>query len=316
MPVGAIIGGVASIGGALLGASSQKKAAKQANESQQAATQAQLQLGRETMALNKDIYNSNYGVLSPYASRGNVAGESLNALLGLPQAPVMRSPLAAPQGGVQTNPAYSQQAIGGNQDVGIQPNQTGPNSAVSRFLQRHPQFGNQTGVPLPGQPTPTVPSQPAGTPTTTPTAPAITPQSAFQNFANSAGMNFQLEQGANALNNLYAARGMLQSGAAAKGLQDYGQQTALNNYFLPYMGLLGNQQATGAGAASSIAGVGSAFGNTAANINAGMGANIQSGANAASNAALLRGQANSNMWGGIASGLGGLASSFAPKPGF
>jgi hypothetical protein len=75
------------------------------------------------------------------------------------------------------------------------------------------------------------------------------------------------QQGTNALNNMYAGTGMLQSGAAMKGIQNYGQQTALNNYFMPYMGLLGGQQAVGAGAASSVAGVGANFGNTAANIN-------------------------------------------------
>jgi hypothetical protein len=128
-------------------------------------------------------------------------------------------------------------------------------------------------------------------------------------------MQFQLKQGADALNNLYAGAGQLQSGAAMKAMQGFGQQTALNNYFMPYMGLLGGQQAVGAGAASSIAGVGSSFGNTAAAINAGMGANIQNGANSASNAALARGAANANMWAGIGSGIGGLASSFVPMGG-
>jgi hypothetical protein len=41
-----------------------------------------------------------------------------------------------------------------------------------------------------------------------------------------------------------------------------------------------------------------------------MGANIQNGANAASNAALLKGQASSQMWNGIGGALGSFASSF------
>ncbi len=148
---------------------------------------------------------------------------------------------------------------------------------------------------------------PSGTPS------AAAPATAMENFANSAGMQFQLDQGADMINNRYAGLGTLQSGAAMKALQDYGQNTALNNYFMPYMGLLGGQQSVGAGAASSIAGVGANFGNTAANINAGMGANIQSGANSASNSALLNGQANANMWGSIGGALGTAASSFVPR---
>jgi hypothetical protein len=127
-------------------------------------------------------------------------------------------------------------------------------------------------------------------------------------------MQFQLQQGTNALNNLYAGRGMLQSGAAMKGIQNYGQQTALNNYFMPYMGLLGGQQAVGAGAASSVAGVGANFGNTAANINSQMGNAINSGAQNIGNLQLANGQNQSNMWGSIGGALGGLASSFVPTP--
>lgn len=95
----AAIGAVGSIGGALLSASAQKKAANQANAAQQEATQAQLQLGRESLGLNKDIYNSNYALLSPFVGNGLVASNSLNALLNLPQAPTLTSPLAQAPGG-------------------------------------------------------------------------------------------------------------------------------------------------------------------------------------------------------------------------
>jgi hypothetical protein len=174
------------------------------------------------------------------------------------------------------------------------------------------------GLPTPvGAPAP-VSGAPAGTPT--PNAPAnnaLSPQDAFKNFTDSAGMQFQLEQGANALNNLYAAHGALQSGAAMKALQGFGQQTALNNYFLPYLGLLGNQQSIGAGAASSIAGVGQNFGNTAATIAANQGQAIGNGADAVANSQLVRGANNANMDAGIGSALGNIGSSFfAPRPQF
>jgi hypothetical protein len=98
MPPAVIAAGVVAagtIGGAVLGQHAQSKAASQAADTQNAATAAELQLGQESLALNKDIYNSNYDTLSPFVSRGNVAGDALNALLGLPAAPVMHSPLAA-----------------------------------------------------------------------------------------------------------------------------------------------------------------------------------------------------------------------------
>lgn len=162
-------------------------------------------------------------------------------------------------------------------------------------------------VPTPQPTTPATPAVPA-TPAT-PATPAD-PMAPLNSFANSAGMQFQIQQGANALQHNYAARGALQSGAAMKALQDYGQHTALQNYFMPYMGLLGGQQAVGAQAGSAIAGVGSNFGNTAANINGQMGGAIQNGADALSNAALVRGANTANMWGGVGSAIGNVASSY------
>jgi hypothetical protein len=98
-----------------------------------------------------------------------------------------------------------------------------------------------------------------------------------------------------------------------KALQNYGQQTALNNYFMPYMGLLGGQ-AVGSAGRSGVAGVGSNFGNTAANINAGMGQAINSGAQNIGNLQLANGQNRANMYGQIGSALGQFGSSFMPTP--
>jgi hypothetical protein len=318
MPIGAILGAAGSIGGALIGASSQNHAVDQATAAQQQATAQQLELGRESLALNQGIYNSNYNLLSPFVSRGNVAGDQINALLGLRAAPAMTSPMQATQGTAQTgsnslapNP-YSgpnMAQIAAMQNDGIPGNYAQATANLNAWRSAHP------GVD-PFAPAPAATPAPASTPTPTPAAnaPATTPataRSALNDFANSAGMQFQLQQGSNALNNLYAARGMVQSGAAMKGISNYAQDTALNRYFMPYMGLLSGQQNVGAQAGSAVAGVGSSFGNTAANINAGMGNAIGNGADALSNAALLRGQNSANMWGSVGNALGGLASSFA-----
>lgn len=76
MPVGAIIGAAGAIGGSLLGGSSTKKAANTAASAADRTAQA-------NNALSANIYGQNKELLSPYSARGNAAGASLNALLGL-----------------------------------------------------------------------------------------------------------------------------------------------------------------------------------------------------------------------------------------
>lgn len=187
--------------------------------------------------------------------------------------------------------------------------------------------GSTGGTPAPATP------PPAALPAPAPQVPAISPENALSNFANSAGMKFAMQQMANGVNNLYAAHGELQSGAAAKEIQDRAGQMAIQNYFMPYMQMVQAQQAMGAQAASSIAGVGSNFGNTVAGmgqnfansatgINQNMGNALSSGAlnigNANANQAIIGGLANAGIGSAIGSGLGQIGSSFfAPSsPGF
>lgn len=314
--IAAGVGAAGAIGGAVLGASAQKKAAKQAANAQQDATAQQLTLGRETNALNREIYDQNRAILNPFVQRGNVAGDQINALLGLPSqpAPQAAQPQAQPAP-MQPGPmqaAVPQQQLSAPERFrmfrsGMAPNQMATwANKVDNTLNLAEGAHGVLPAPVAAQQV----AQPAPMQSAIPQQPAVNPMSAMENFANSAGMQFQLKQGTNALQNSAAARGMLQSGATLKGLQDYGQQMALNNYFMPYMGLLGGQQATGAGAASSVAGVGQNFVNTAANVMGHQSGAIQSGANALSNSAIARGVAGANMWSGIGSALGGIASSF------
>jgi hypothetical protein len=172
-----------------------------------------------------------------------------------------------------------------------------------------------TGQGLAPPPTPVAPPAQTPAPAAPQTSNALSPQQdALHNFANSAGMQFQLEQGANALNNLYAARGQVQSGAAAKALQSFGQNTALQNYFMPYMSLLGGQQAIGAQSGAAIAGVGSNFGNAAASINQNSANALGQGAmnigNANANNAIIGGLGTANMWNTVGGQLGNVASSY------
>jgi hypothetical protein len=66
----------------------------------------------------------------------------------------------------------------------------------------------------------------------------------FNNFRNSTGYQFGLNQGMQAITGGAASKGLLNSGGALKALQGYGQDYA-NSKFGDYMSLLGNQQTAG-----------------------------------------------------------------------
>jgi hypothetical protein len=138
---------------------------------------------------------------------------------------------------------------------------------MSIFADLIPSGGQAPAAPAP-QAAPPVPQPATGTgsgATTNTLAPV-------NNFAKSAGMQFQLKQGEDAIQNNYAAHGALQSGSAMKALQSYGQQTALNNYFMPYMQMLQGQQNMGASTAASLAGQGATYAGNMANLGSSYGA--------------------------------------------
>ncbi len=286
--IAAAVGAAATIGGAVLSSSSQKKAANRAAESSQQNTQA-----NNALALN--IYGQNKDLLSPYNARGNEAGNAINALLGLggSQAPLQQQPMG--YGGGQNALAASGGPYGGfaTPEGEWMPADlwAGGNSPQMPVNAMNMQYGQPQ--PVAG----TVNAQP-------PAASGASPyQDAFKNFLGSTGFQFQMDQGNKAANQGYAARGMLQSGAALKGLQDRGQQTALNNYFLPYMNLLGQQQGVGLSGASAVAGVGQNYANSVINSN-----NLNSQVQLDSIAA--RSAANQQLYAGIGNAVGGLAGGF------
>jgi len=80
-------------------------------------------------------------------------------------------------------------------------------------------------------------------------------QDAFNNFKNSSGYNFDLQQGTNAITGNAAANGLLNSGSTLKAISNYGQNTA-NNFLQQYiqnqsglagLGIQANNSITGAG---------------------------------------------------------------------
>lgn len=208
MPIGAVIGGVASIGGAILGSKAQKKAA---NTAAQAATDNTA--ANNALALN--IYDQNKTTLSPFVGTGTQATGQINSLLGFGG--------AAPQ------------------------------------------------------------------------------TAAFDKFRDSTGYNFRVNEGARALDNSFASRGVGQSGAAAKRAIQYGQDMGTGEFGNYYNALLG-QQGVGLSAAGAQAGVSTNFVNQTT-------ANNNSGASALANAAIAKSNATGNMWNGIAGGIGNIFGS-------
>jgi hypothetical protein len=155
-------------------------------------------------------------------------------------------------------------------------------------------------------PAPATPATPAQTPAQASAQTQQSAQDAFNQFANSAGMQFQLDTAHDAINNGYAGKGSLQSGAAMQAISDRSQDIALQNYFLPYMNLLGGQQGAGLQAGSAVAGVGTNAANTNAGINGQMGNAIGNNAANQGNLALANGQNQANMWANIGSSFGDI----------
>ena len=146
-------------------------------------------------------------------------------------------------------------------------------------------YGGERGntrTPIYGDATPGTPGMDATT----------AAHNAFDTFHNSDGYQFRLNQGTDAINNNYAARGMLQSGAAMKALTNYGQGAA-SDEFGKYVNYLGGQQATGVNAVNGLAAAGGNYVNQTS-------ANNDSAASATGNAALAAsGQFNSLLQSGL-----------------
>lgn len=95
----AIVGGVASVGSAALGASSASKAAKAQSKAAQAANDTQLKMFYDTQEN-----------LAPYMDQGEQAGKQLNKLTGIDTTDPLASPLLKPitmdQATLEQTPGY------------------------------------------------------------------------------------------------------------------------------------------------------------------------------------------------------------------
>lgn len=137
-------------------------------------------------------------------------------------------------------------------------------------------------------------------------------QQAFQGFRDSTGYQFQQDEARRGVTGSFAARGLGQSGAALKALQDRSQGLA-DSSFGNYLAALQGQQGTGLSAANALAGVGTNFAGA-------VGANNNALADARGNAALA-GAAQTNgllgslaQTGGYLAGQGAFGSSYRTNP--
>lgn len=141
---------------------------------------------------------------------------------------------------------------------------------------------------------------------------------AFQNYLNSTGYNFNLQQGTGAINANAASKGLLNSGATAKALTSYGQNLG-SAYFNNYLGQLGNLS----GQQESLAG---GYGNLASGWGAQVNQGLQSaadvgqagtqGGNNAGNFQAQEGQSLGTSQANAFNIFGGMAKQALPNPSF
>lgn len=301
MPIGAIIGGVASIGGALLSSASNKKAIDKT-------TAAQAESNAASIALQRDIYGQNRDMLAPYDARGNAAGAQINALLGLggqaAPPPLQAQPAAMSYYGEGFDTPGN--VYGGNARA-LQDQWLGSQGWTPDQYDGARQFAIDYGPSVPPQGTMQygqhAPAQPVAQPGQTPQQAA---EGAFDIFKNSTGYQSRLNEAYKGLNTGYAANGLLESGAAQRRFGEVSQDYA-SNELARYMGYLTNQQGVGLSGASAVAGVGQNYANNITALN-------QSNADAIGNGALARASNNNALYGSIAGAVGnvfgGLGSSY------
>lgn len=133
-------------------------------------------------------------------------------------------------------------------------------------------------------------------------------QDALATWRGSTGYQTGLNEGQNAINTGYAARGALESGAAQKALLKYGTDYS-NQNFGQYVGMLSNQQGAGLNALGAVTGSGASYVNQVTNAN-------QGAAGAQANAALYGAQAQQNALAGVANAAGAYfgQSSYGTHP--
>jgi len=321
-----LIGGMASSSAAGKAASTQADAARQAGE-------LQAQSDRESLALQREIFNQQRADIAPFRQAGLTAQNQLMTYLGLAptaggMAPItqfdqpgydqaMQNYLASQQAQTQANqargtftPGYFQDSGGeGGGQVYIEPTfGPAPSADVTAAA---------AGMALPTREQFTTTMQ-ADQLNVDPNAPGFGKYArdfGMQDFQQDPGYAFRLSEGMKALDRQAAARGGLISGAALRGAQRFGQELGSQEYgaaFDRYQINRANQlnplmALSGAGqlATNTLGGYGSGFASGAANT-------MAAGSAAQANALGAAGQARASGYVGqanaLTAGLSGISN--------
>lgn len=274
------IGTLAAVGLGLAGAGSVASSLASKSAANKAANATQYAADQSAQVIREN-YNQSAQALAPWQQSGLAANNQINALLGL----------GGGQGAMGTPGAPNYAAyVQGSPDLQAEFARVsglfgGEPAAYGQFHWNT--YGQNEGRAMP---------MTGGTPGTPAGNSADAARAAFEQFRNSTGYQFRLGQGMDALNSGYAGARTVKSGAAMKGVADYGQNMA-SQEFGNYLAMLGNQQSLGASAASAQAGVSQNMGNSLANIYTNQGENLANAALAKSNSGL------GNMMATIGGGL-------------
>lgn len=226
-----------------------------------------------TSTYGNSAFSPLLGTLSPLLGNSANASNMMSSLLGLGGTPAPSNPVTGtlPTMPAGSTPTGDTPAAGSNNLNGIVYGSDPSLYDRTSGTYHVPESGGGSGPAIVTGATtvdPTSGTSPfgpgAGSYTT---GPASSANSAMQNFANSTGMQFVLGQGTNAIDQGFAGKGMLNSGATAKALEQYGQgvgQTYLNQYMQNMNSLM--SQGNEAGRDLAIAGTGgSSTSNSSAN---------------------------------------------------
>lgn len=217
-----IVGG-AMVAGGLFGSSSSKKAAKSAENA-----------AKESAKVQWDMYNTSREDMAPWRGTGQNALSMYAGMLGVPAYTPTQTQSGGTSGSAQYEIRYKTErvfdpamgsfvdkevpylaAIDGGQGT-LTPEQQRANSILGV------QYFQPSAQTQASQPTAQVPA--TTSPQTTPTAPD------YSAFYKSPGYDFRLNEGINALDRSAAARGRLYSGAQMKGINNYAQGVASEEY--------------------------------------------------------------------------------------
>lgn len=284
--IGAGIAAAGTIGGAAIASKGAKSAAKTTQQGTDAAIAAQ-----------ERAYQQSAAALAPWQQGGLEANSLLRDALGFNAGQQSAQQLPAPQPNALAQfQGYNPDSTGGVFGAG----NSVMGAPIGLVERPEPGFSNN-GIPAPnafwqnqmanpGQ----TPGFGAGVPQgqAQPQAAQPNARSAFDTFLDSINYKWQLEQGQDAINSGYAGRGVLQSGAAMKGITDYNQNMA-RGAFQDWYGGVENMANRGFGAASAQAGVSQNLGANTAQLQS-------ANANALANLQIQK----ANSLGGALGGLG------------